>query len=189
MSDAVRLNLGCGRSPLDGWVNVDAVALPGVDLVLDLERETLPFDESSVDEIAASHMLEHVARPLPLLQELHRVARPGCVATFRVPYGSSDDADEDPTHARRYFWGSWGYFGQPYYWRADYGYRGDWDTDHIELLVGADVAALAWDDAMRMVRRDRNVVGEMVAQLRAVKPIREPRRELQRPARVLFRAG
>ena len=105
-----RLNLGCGRSPLANWINVDSTALPGVDLVRDLEKGPLPYDDGSVEEIRASHFLEHVVRPLSLMQELHRVAKPDALATFRVPYGSSDDADEDPTHVRRYFVGSWGYF-------------------------------------------------------------------------------
>jgi SAM-dependent methyltransferase len=185
----VRLNLGCGRSPLSGWLNVDAVALPGVNLVVDLEKATLPLPDDSVAEIVASHFLEHIREPLPLMQELHRVARADAIATFRVPYGSSDDADEDPTHVRRYFWGSWGYFSQPYYWRADYGYRGDWEVEDILLTVDADVAALSWQQAFGSVQRDRNVVKEMVAKLRARKPIREPLRELQRQPLVRFAVG
>ena len=41
-----RLNLGCGKGPLDGWINLDVVRLPGVDVVADLERcaeAPLPF--------------------------------------------------------------------------------------------------------------------------------------------------
>jgi hypothetical protein len=116
------------------------------------------------------------------MQELHRIARPGCKATFITPYGSSDDAFEDPTHVRQYFLQSYGYFSQPYYWRADYGYRGDWETERLTLRVPADryrgrdrQAILS--DVMSL----RNVVQEMVAELVAVKPRREPLRELQRP--------
>jgi SAM-dependent methyltransferase len=185
----VRLNLGCGRWPLSGWLNVDAVALPGVDLVVDLEKAKLPLPDDSVTEIVASHFLEHIREPLPLMQELHRVARADAIATFRVPYGSSDDADEDPTHVRRYFWGSWGYFSQPYYWRADYGYRGDWEVEDILLTVDADLAALSWEEALRSVQQNRNVVKEMVAKLRARKPIREPLRLLQQRPLVRFAVG
>ncbi len=185
----VRLNLGCGRSPLPGWVNIDSGALPGVDLVVDLEKASLPFEDSSVSEIHASHVLEHIRNALGLMQELHRVARPGALATFRVPYGTSDDADEDPTHVRRYFWGSWGYFSQPHYWRADYGFRGDWDVEDVVLTVGPEHEGKPWDEVFRVVQQSRNVVTEMVARLRAVKPIREPARELQRPTLVRFVTG
>jgi SAM-dependent methyltransferase len=181
-----RLNLGCGRSPIADWINVDTVNLPGVDLVRDLERDPLPYDDSSVDEFHASHFLEHIARPLPLMQELHRVAKPGALATFRVPYGSSDDADEDPTHVRRYFIGSWGYFGQPYYWRADYGYRGDWEIEET-ILVAPILTVNGGHNWLTRLMRERNVVEEMIVLLRAKKPIRPPSRELQEvpPIRVV----
>ena len=119
------------------------------------------------------------------MQELHRVAKPGARAVFRVPYGSSDDAFEDPTHVRQYFMSSFGYFSQPYYWRADYGYRGDWATDRATLLVdAARYAGKSADEIMSEVRTLRNVVKEMVVELRAVKPIRESRRELQSPYKI-----
>ena len=179
----LRLNLGCGRNPIDGWTNIDAVALPGVDVVADLDRcreAPLPFAESSAGEFLLAHVLEHLADPLGLMQELHRIASPGAVATIRCPYGSSDDADEDPTHRRRLFVGSFGYFSQPYYWRADYGYRGDWQPEKVVLRVGAaDFAGLSVQELWIKSRRERNWIREMVVTLRAVKPIREPRRELQ----------
>ncbi len=100
----LRLNLGCGRFPISGWVNVDSVKLPEVDVVADLEAGSLPFANDSVSEIAGSHLLERIRNSLGLMQELHRIAKPDARATFRVPYGSSDDADTDPTHVRRYFW-------------------------------------------------------------------------------------
>ena len=82
-------------------------------------------------------MLEHLRDALGFMQELHRIAKPGAVPTIRVPYGSSDDADEDPTHVRRLFLYSFSYFSQRGYWYADYGYRGDWETDNIVLTVDA----------------------------------------------------
>ena len=187
----LRLNLGCGRNIMPGWVNVDQVALPGVDLVQDLNNMTrntiwgmagwdARFAESSVDQFMMSHTIEHITNTLSLMQELHRVAKPDALCTIRVPYGSSDDADEDPTHVRRYFLQSWLYFSQPAYFRADYGYRGDWQPETIELIVlASDFNGLTYDVAMNRVRMRRNVVREMIATLRAVKPIREPKRELQ----------
>ena len=157
--EGIRLNLGCGRSPMEGWVNVDSVELPGVDVVADLEKGKLPFDDESVREINGSHVIEHIRDPLGLMAELYRVAKPGAVAVFRTPYGSSDDADEDPTHVRRYFWGSWGYFSQPYYWRADYGYRGDWEVEDVLLTVDAEFNGKQWAEVFRAVQRDRAEAG------------------------------
>lgn len=180
-----KLNVGCGRNVLPGWVNLDCASLPGVDVVADIEccaTVPLPFADDSVDELLLQHVLEHVREPLPLMQELHRIARPGALAVIRTPYGSSDDAWEDPTHVRPYFLDSFGYFGQPFYWRADYGYRGDWQPVRIVLLVPKSRAqARSAEEVMTMVHRERNVVAEMYAELRAVKPIRAPLRELQQP--------
>lgn len=188
-----RLNVGCGRNILDGWTNLDSMPLPGVDVVVDLDRlgfgeggRLLPFRDSSIGEFLLSHVLEHIRSPLPLMQELWRVAKPDALMTIRCPYGSSDDAWEDPTHVRGIFLQSFGYFSQPYYWRADYGYRGDWKTEGITLWVAhahflkLQGSSLEPTPAMvEAVMSERNVVREIVVQLVALKPAREPLRELQ----------
>ncbi len=65
----LRLNLGCGHMMLDGFVNIDARELPGVDVVADLR--SLPFDPGTVDEIYAAHVIEHFSD-----EELHRSVLP-----------------------------------------------------------------------------------------------------------------
>lgn len=182
-AEPLRLHLGCGRTILQGWVNVDQVNLPGVDVVADLGacRSTpLPFPDDSVGEFLLSHVLEHIQDTLPLMQELHRIAKHDAFCTIRVPYGSSDDAWEDPTHVRPYFLQSFGYFSQPFYWRADYGYRGDWQPKELALIVDAkDADGRTADEVIDLVFHRRNIVREMVATLVAIKPIRECRKELQ----------
>jgi SAM-dependent methyltransferase len=189
----LRLNVGCGRSILAGWVNLDRADLPGVDIVADLEAcgtTPLPLANDSVAELLLSHVLEHVRDTLGLMAELHRVAKPGALLTVRVPHGGSDDAWEDPTHDRAYFPGSFGYFSQPYYWRADYGYRGDWQTEQVVLYVpAAEHAGQSIEVLHARIARERNLVLEMVATLRSVKPIREPRRELIVPPAVVILPG
>jgi SAM-dependent methyltransferase len=178
-----RMNVGCGRNAIDGWVNLDCVALPGVNLVCDLEnlrREPLALPDDSVEHFLLSHVIEHVRDVLGLMQELWRVATPDATAEIRVPHGGNDDAWEDPTHVRGQFPGSFGYFSQPYYWRADYGYRGDWRPEKVRLVVDrARFGAFTPQEIFERSRHERNVVIEMVCWMRAVKPIREPRRELQ----------
>jgi SAM-dependent methyltransferase len=178
----VRLNLGCGRDIRDGWVNIDSAALPGVDHVVDFDdKPVLPFADDSAAASEGSHVIEHLQAPLPFMQELWRVTEPGGQAVFRCPYGSTDDADEDPTHVRRMFHGSWGYFGQPHYWRADYGYRGDWQPVQVRLFVFPEFAGYTDPELQAAIRSRRNVVAEMTATLRCVKPRRETRRDLQEP--------
>jgi SAM-dependent methyltransferase len=173
-----RLHLGCGRDIRQGWINLDRHRLPGVDVVADLDdcrKAPLPLPDGSIDEFLGSHVLEHLRDPLPFMQELHRIASPGATAVFRLPYGSTDDADEDPTHVRRYFLNSFHYFSQLAYRSADYGYRGDWDTQGIALKVDAERhAGKSNPQLLEEIRSLRNVVMEMTVTLRAVKPARTP---------------
>lgn len=73
---ALRLHLGSGGVRLPGWLNVDKLALPGVDVVHDV-RTGLPFRD--VEAVYAEHFLEHVDidAALALLLEIRRVLRPG----------------------------------------------------------------------------------------------------------------
>lgn len=56
----MKLNLACGQCIIPGYVNVDIRDGPGVDLVCDVRE--LPYDDSSVDLIYASHILDHFGR-------------------------------------------------------------------------------------------------------------------------------
>lgn len=53
----VKLNIGCGQIPMEGYINVDARDLPGVDVIADVQK--LPYQEESVDEIYSAHLIEH----------------------------------------------------------------------------------------------------------------------------------
>ena len=55
--NGLRLNLGCGRFHLAGFVNVDQEEEVGPDLLCDILD--LPYEKESVDEIYAGHILEH----------------------------------------------------------------------------------------------------------------------------------
>jgi predicted SAM-dependent methyltransferase len=66
---ALRLNIGCGHVPLDGYLNTDMRELPGVDVVAD--AASLPFDPGTVAEIHCAHLLEHFP-----IEHLRRVVLP-----------------------------------------------------------------------------------------------------------------
>jgi hypothetical protein len=180
-----RLNVGCGRNILPGWINVDSAPLPGVDLVCDLEtlrHAPLALPDQSVAVFLLSHVIEHIRDSLGLMQELWRLALPDAQAVIRVPHGASDDAWEDPTHVRPYFPSSFVYFSQPAYWRADYGYRGDWQPGRVTLCVPRSrCKGLSQDQVMKEIECGRNMVQEMVCELRCVRPLRAPKLELQTP--------
>jgi predicted SAM-dependent methyltransferase len=57
MTKKKKLHIGSGPAAKEGWINIDNVAYPGVDKVLDV-RQGLPFKD--VDYIYAEHFLEHL---------------------------------------------------------------------------------------------------------------------------------
>src|SRR4249919_3237809 len=100
----MRLNLGCGRNKLPGWLNVDHSASCEPDAVVDLEVLPWPWPDNSADEILLNHVLEHLgavpATYIGIIRELWRVCRPGATVTIAVPHPRSDDFMNDPTHVR-----------------------------------------------------------------------------------------
>ncbi|WP_055478614.1 methyltransferase domain-containing protein [Sphaerimonospora mesophila] len=94
------VDLGCGGTKqhadnlgLDVWPG------PAVDVVADL-MNGVPFQDESVDQIFAVHVLEHLADYLPLLAECHRILRPGGVLHVLAPWWRHVNAVADPTHVR-----------------------------------------------------------------------------------------
>jgi len=108
--DAKLLDLGCGI----GWMSEHYPDYHGIDgseaavdhacrlgrnvAVGDLERP-LPFEDASFQAVCLKDILEHLANPMGLVREVHRVLRPGGRA-----FASSPDAQrwvwDDYTHRR-----------------------------------------------------------------------------------------
>lgn len=90
-----RVELGCGPNKRAGFFGIDLVPAPGVDLVLDIERNRLPFADDSVEHLFSSHTFEHFeapASPIPVLREMMRVAKHGALIEIWTPYLKNDAA-------------------------------------------------------------------------------------------------
>jgi SAM-dependent methyltransferase len=96
------LDLGCGSSKTPGAVGVDVSPDTEADVVHDLDVFPYPFEDASFDQILLQDVIEHVAEPIRLFEELHRIARPAGRIQLRTPHFSSVLAYGDPTH-RHYF--------------------------------------------------------------------------------------
>ena len=81
--EPMRLNLGCCDRLLPGYVNVDLVEGPGVE-VADL-REPWPWPDSSVEQVRAWDIIEHLPDKIRTMNELWRVLAPGGTAEIAVP--------------------------------------------------------------------------------------------------------
>ena len=79
----IRLNLGCNDFKLNGFINIDKDPVVKPDLVVDASK--LPYEDNSVDEIYAGHLLEHFSYDEDVILEWKRVLKYGGVITITVP--------------------------------------------------------------------------------------------------------
>ena len=95
----IKLNIGCGGQPLDGYINVDQDGLQALRIrypdrtfsddlqINNFDVFNLPYPDASVDEIKADAFLEHLSfqqEPL-FLYEVSRVLKPRGCFDFSVP--------------------------------------------------------------------------------------------------------
>ena len=87
---AIRLNLGCGHIPVEGYLNVDMRDLPGVDIVAPVT--SLPFETGEVEEIYGAHLAEHFPEHVFLHQVLpywREKLKPGGRLRLELPNGEA----------------------------------------------------------------------------------------------------
>ncbi|MHB1354401.1 MAG: class I SAM-dependent methyltransferase [Anaerolineae bacterium] len=83
-----KLHLGCGeKGHADGWINVDARYLQGVDLVCDLRRIQRYFPNASIEQVFMSHTLEHLnpEQAALILKNINRMLKPKGLLWLAVP--------------------------------------------------------------------------------------------------------
>lgn len=105
----VSLDLGCG-STKRGDVGIDIAEGEGVDHVLALGFDNLPFTDNTFDRVFMIHAIEHVpfmvwtvtgVRTYPMVQllsEVYRVMKPGAAFEILTLEFPDPRCFEDPTH-------------------------------------------------------------------------------------------
>ena len=96
----VVLDRGCGGTkqyPTN--IGADRRRTPAVAVQADLAAP-LPFRDAVADRIFLVHVLEHLLDYLPLVDECHRVLKPGGVLHVLSPWWRHVNAVADPTHVR-----------------------------------------------------------------------------------------
>jgi len=69
----MKINLGCGKFKLNGFINIDIDKSVNPDLVWDIKK--LPYEDNSIEEIYFGHCLEHftLIDARKVLKECYRV--------------------------------------------------------------------------------------------------------------------
>jgi predicted SAM-dependent methyltransferase len=69
---ASKINLGGGPNRKEGFVNIDILPLPEVDIKADLNKG-IPLPDNSVEEVTALSVLEHLEDTCFVMEEIYRV--------------------------------------------------------------------------------------------------------------------
>ena len=93
------LDLGCGpHTKKSGSIGLDKRPAPHIDVVHDLNSYPYPFEESEFDWVEMSHIIEHIDRPLHLMNEVHRITKPGGTIRIITPHYTSQLSYGDFEH-------------------------------------------------------------------------------------------
>lgn len=84
-SEKLRLNLGSGDRPIEGYINIDFRKECNPDVVCDVRE--LPYEDNSVEKIIAYDLLEHFGRleTETILLEWYRVLKSGGQMIIKTP--------------------------------------------------------------------------------------------------------
>jgi predicted SAM-dependent methyltransferase len=107
-----KVNLGCGKKVKKGYVNLDSLNLPGVDLVHDLNNFPWPFKNNEIDEVYTSHVLEHLDDIVEVMKEIKRITKNNSKVIIIVPHFSCGVSYRDPTHKRLFSYFTFDYFNE-----------------------------------------------------------------------------
>ncbi|HKN62378.1 MAG TPA: methyltransferase domain-containing protein [Candidatus Acidoferrales bacterium] len=128
------LDIGCGRKKYPGSIGVDMSPAGQADVLCDWTK-TLPFADSSFDQVRMIHIIEEVDDIFRVLGEAHRVAKPGARVVIVTPHYTDHASYCSPAH--RWHLSSfslWFFSDRPmeydYYAPAQYRER----KVHVELL-------------------------------------------------------
>lgn len=109
----LKLDLGCGQNPRQGFYSVDHLEMDGVDVIADLNQPFQLLPDNCVEHIYSRHAFEHVQEFLSLMREIFRITKPRGTIEIVVPHFSNVYGYSDPTHVRFFGLYSMYYFVSP----------------------------------------------------------------------------
>lgn len=172
----VALNVGCGQTRMDRFVNVDFMPDDAVDVTCNLFEPNWPIADQSVGFVYMSNFLEHVPGTAwaTFWNEIWRVCADGARLMIISPHARSDRYLQDPTHCQpiidrkfMYLSKSWregNRLNHGYYCKPDVNILMDirpWKLWHNDVAMREDSAKL-WAEL-----HDTNAIEDQVWYLKA----------------------
>ncbi len=83
----IKLNIGSGKNQIEGFINIDSQSSNDPDLVHDITKGTLPFQDQTVTEICFFHCIEHIEEGFhdSILLEFSRVLKVNGILLISYP--------------------------------------------------------------------------------------------------------
>jgi ubiquinone/menaquinone biosynthesis C-methylase UbiE len=100
LGGGISLDVACGDRKMDGYIGIDKEAIPGVDIVHDIETFPWPLDDNSCDRVVLSYVLQRIPNTIGVMTEVHRICKHGATVMIAVPYWQSMAAWENPANVR-----------------------------------------------------------------------------------------
>ena len=100
----MKLNLGCGRKKLEGFVNIDISDYCEPDMVMDLSKVPYPIGSNVVEHIIMKSVIEHL--PIDpesffmILKEIYRICKNEAIIDIECPFPNHRWQIVDFTHQR-----------------------------------------------------------------------------------------
>ena len=125
----MKINIGGGLKRFEGYKNLDMDILCEPDYLVNLTQDKLPFEDNSVSDVMAHHILEHIGGDgfFHLIKELYRVCEDGAIIDIEVPHHRHDEMFGDPTHCRFFTVDTFRLFSKKY---------NQWHIDHFGSSTG-----------------------------------------------------
>ena len=104
VEEKIKLDIGCGPNPKEGFIGCDIIPFNDNIKVFHAGRGIWPFSNDSVDEIHASHFLEHLTNLNEQWERVHffneafRVLKKDAKMNLIFPHWASQRYYGDPTH-------------------------------------------------------------------------------------------
>ncbi|MFA6000096.1 MAG: class I SAM-dependent methyltransferase [Candidatus Paceibacterota bacterium] len=98
----INLDIGCGTNKEKGYLGLDCFKHDNIDIVIDLNKDKIPFNDNVVDHIVSYHALEHIANLHFLLSEMYRISKPNAQWFISVPYYANSIDMTNPFHLHKF---------------------------------------------------------------------------------------
>ena len=85
----MKLNLGCGSDYIEGYMNVDNNINYKADRYFDLNKIPYPLPDNTFKEITMNMILEHLDKPIEVLNEICRISKDEAKIKIIVPHATT----------------------------------------------------------------------------------------------------